>query len=291
MSMREQLFALGGCAVGAAVAYGSTRWVGAHSDAALRGDASANATEVGRGPDDDGDAGVDPTMAANENLTQSLRECSQKLARLADDKAQLEQELDAERTSEVDASRAAQARRMARRNVSQDDWKQLASAGTIRYLLPCASFNPSPEVIDRLGLAPRDVPAIQSAFAAARGSAWAQIRPLCATATGSTTTADRLGLDSCPQVILDAARATNPAAADSAMRAVGAVKAGMADPSAIPADDPVGATFLVLTGVARDAENQLTSVMGPDDARAAVFGNGSCGHTSEFISPGRGSQP
>lgn len=285
---REGLFTLIGAVIGVLVTYGSVRLASAHSDTASRRDVVAGAADDGGG---DGDPSADPAMLANAHLTSSLEECSQRLARLDDENVGLERQLEAERMAEADASRSAQARRSARRDPSQSDWKRMASTGTIRYLLPCASFNPSPEVIDRLGLAPRDVPAIQSAFAAARGSAWAQIRPLCATATGSTTTADRLGLDSCPQVILDAARATNPAAADSAMRAVGAVKAGMADPSAIPADDPVGATFLVLTGVARDAENQLTSVMGPDDARAAVFGNGSCGHTSEFISPGRGSQP
>jgi len=158
----------------------------------------------------------------------------------------------------------------------------MASVGTIRYLLPCASFNPTPEVLDRLGLAPRDVPAVQSAFAAARDTAWTQIRPLCATAAGSMTTADSLGLDSCPQVILDAERTKDPAAADRAMRAVGAVKAGLADPSAIPPDDPVAAAFVVMTGVAKDSEGRLGSVLGPEDAHSVVYGNGSCGHTSEF---------
>jgi hypothetical protein len=270
------------------VTYGAVRLSSPHSRTASRGDIVAVDAEDGGG---DGDPGADPAMVANAHLTSSLEECSQRLARLDDENVGLERQLEAERMAEADASRSAQARRSARRDPSPSDWKQMASTGTIRYLLPCASFNPSPEVMDRLGLAPRDVPAIQSAFVAARASAWAQIRPLCATATGSTATADRLGLDSCPQVILDAARATNPAAADGAMRAVGAVKAGMADPSTIGPDDPVATTFLVLTGVAKDAENQLSSVVGPEDARAAVYGNGSCGRTSEFVSSGRGSGP
>ena len=63
-----------------------------------------------------------------------------------------------------------------------------------------------------------------------------------------------------------------------------AVKAGLADSTAIPASDPVGATFLELTGVAKDAENRLASVIGPEDARSAVYGNGSCGRTAEFTS-------
>jgi hypothetical protein len=283
------LCVLSGGAIGAVVAYGSVRLSSAHSDTASRGELAAGTEDGDQGKD--GEPKADPAMVANANLTTSLEECSQRVARLNDENARLEQQIESERMAEADASRSAQARRSARRDPTPSDWKQMASTGTIRYLLPCASFNPTPETLDKLGLAPRDVPAIQSAFAAARGAAWAQIRPLCAAAAGSTSTADRLGLDSCPQVILEAARATSPAAADGAMRAVGAVKAGMADPSTIPSGDPVGATFLVLTGVAKDAESQLSSVLGPEDARAAVYGNGSCGHTSEFISSGRESEP
>jgi hypothetical protein len=225
-------------------------------------------------------------MVANANLAETLRECSQRLQALDEDKAQLEQQLEAERTAEADASRAAKARRMARRDPSQSDWSQMASAGTVRYLLPCAKFNPTPDVIDRLGLAPGDVASVQSAFTAARDAAWSQIRPLCSVAAGGVSLADNLGLDACPQVILDAEKAKDPVAAERAMRAVGAVKAGLADPSTVP-DDPVAAAFLVLTGVAKDAEQRLGSALGPEDARAAVYGNGSCGRTSEFSGSSR----
>ena len=172
--------------------------------------------------------------------------------------------------------------------------ERLEADGERRYgsiLAPVRFVQPGPRMLDRLGLAPRDVPTIQSAFTAARDTAWTQIRPLCAAAAGSAATADTLGLESCPQVILNAEKTTNPAAADSALRAVGAVKAGLADSSTIPASDPVGAAFLVLTGVAKDAENRLASVLGPEDARSAVYGNGSCGRTSEFTSaPGAPAQ-
>jgi hypothetical protein len=283
---RERLFALCGAVIGAVGAYGGLRLSSAHSDTSPRGGIVAIETADDGRRGSDADASVDPAMAANASLVESLRECSRELARLTDDESRIERQLETERMAEADASRSAQTRRLSRRDPSQSDWKHMASTGTIRYMLPCASFNPTPETLDRLGLAPRDVPAVQSAFAAARATAWTQIRPLCAAAAGSTETADHLGLDSCPQVILDAARAANPAATDTAMRAVGAVKAGLAAPSTIPADDPVGTAFLVLTGVAKDAETQLGSVMGPEDARSAVYGNGSCGHTSEFNSAG-----
>ena len=277
MRPAEVLFALGGCIIGVAVTYGSL-WRGALTRS--RGDVA------GIGSDSDRDAGIDPAIEANANLVASLQECSRRLSHLTDDKSRAEEQLEAERTAQADASRSAEARLFARRDPSQNDWKQMAGVGTIRYRLPCAAFNPSPEVLDKLGLQTSDVPTIQSAFTAARDAAWTQIRPLCATAAGSPATAETLGLDACPQLILNAERTTDPAAAETAMRAVGAVRAGLADPSTIPSSDPVGAAFLALTGVAKDAENRLGSAMGPEDARSVVYGSGSCGRTSEFTTTG-----
>jgi hypothetical protein len=287
MTRRERVFAFGGCIVGALVAYGSVRLSSASSDGSGRQNSEVAGAMADPAPSAGGS--IDPAMVANANLAESLHQCSESLAALMGDKARLEQQLDAEHTSEADASRSARARRMARRDPSQSDWKQLASTGTIRYVLPCASFNPTPEVLDRLGLAQTDVPAIRSAFVAAREAAWSQIRPLCAAALGGP--ADGVGLDSCAQVILDAERKTSPADADTAMRAVGAVRAGLADLSTLPANDPVGAALLVFTGIAKDAESQLASVLGPDNARAAVFGDASCCRLSEFTTSGPASDP
>jgi hypothetical protein len=285
MTRAETLFALIGGVIGFGAAYGSVWLLNVHVNPVPRAGLVHSSAADDAAMEGDGDAGIDLAMAANANLVESLRECSQRLAHLTDDEARVEQQLEAERMAEADASQSSQARRRARREPSPADWKQLSSAGTIRYLLPCESFNPTPETIDRLALAPADVPAIQSAFTAAREDAWTRIRPLCATAAGSAATADRLGLEACPQVILNAERTADPAAADFAMRAVAAVKAGLTDPSTVPAGDPVGAAFLVLTGVASDAEAKLGAVLGPEEAHTAVFGNGSCGHTSEFTSP------
>lgn len=280
MNRAEILFAL----IGGVTGFGSATslWLLlVHPDAARGKDAARTTVQ-----DDTEDASVDLAMVANANLVESLRECSQKLSRLADDESRAEQQLEAERTAEADASQSSQARRRARREPSPSDWRQMASTGTVRYLLPCASFKPTRDAMDRLGLPPGDVVAIQSAFTAAREDAWAQVRPLCAAAAGSEATADKLGLDTCPQVILNAEGKTDPAAADLAMHVVASVKAGLADPSAIPAGDPVGTAFLVLTGVAKDAETKLGAILGPEDAHTAVYGSGSCGHTSELTSPG-----
>jgi hypothetical protein len=222
-------------------------------------------------------------MLANANLVGSLSECSHELQRLSDDNALLEQQVRNDRSAEADASRSAVSQRIARRDPSQGDWEQLARTGTIRYVLPCASFNPEPETMNRLGLALHDVLVIHDAFDAARDAAWSQIRPLCATALGNAGEADILGLDVCPRIILDAAKAVDPRSAYDAMRAVATVRAGLADPSTILSSDPLGTAFLVMTGVAKDAELRIGSQLGPDEVRAVVYGNNGCSHASEFI--------
>jgi hypothetical protein len=280
MSGREALLALGCGIIGAALTYGATHLSLGHSDEAPAASTVA-AESAGSGtPDDRRDAAVDPAMVANANLVRSLYECSRREASLLEGNARVEPD----GTAEADAGRATLARRIARRDLSQGDWKKLAVAGTIRYALPCAAFDPTPDVLARLSLTSRDVPAVRTAFAAARDAAWAHVQPPCATAVGPGA-ATKLGLDLCAQVILESEKATNPADADTAMRAVGAVRAGLVDPSAIPAGDPVGAAFLALTGVAKDAETRLTSRLGPESARAVVYGNGTCSRISEFSSP------
>jgi hypothetical protein len=232
------------------------------------------------------DSSVDPAMLANANLTQSLSECSHQLALVTEENVRLEQQLDAEHNAASDPGKSALVRRIGRRDLSLDDWKQLARTGTVKYVLPCASFNPSPETVNGLGLGPQDIPVVRDAFVAARAVAWGQVRPLCASAVGSLNAADGLGLEACPQLILSSEKSTNPNAADVAMRAVAATRAGLSNPSALPAEDPVAATFFALTAVAKDAENHIGAQLGPDAARVAVYGTNNCSHVVDFPGPG-----
>jgi hypothetical protein len=232
------------------------------------------------------DSSIDPAMVANANLTQSLGECSHQLALVTEENVRLEQQLDAEHNAASDAGKSALTRRIARRDLSLDDWKQLARTGTVKYVLPCASFNPSPETINGLGLEPHDIPVVREAFVAARAVAWGQVRPLCASAVGSLNAADGLGLEARPQLILSSARTANPNAADVAMRAVAATRAGLSEPPALAQGDPVVATFFALTAVAKDAENHIGAQLGPDAARVAVYGTNDCSHVVNFPGPG-----
>jgi hypothetical protein len=75
-------------------------------------------------------------MIANANLSQSLSECSHQLALVTEENVRIEQQLDTERDASADAGKSALARRIARRDLSLDDWKQLAPTGTVKYAHP-----------------------------------------------------------------------------------------------------------------------------------------------------------
>jgi hypothetical protein len=282
---RESLFALSGAVLGFGLCCGALAIAGilrtqppGEVPTAEPSDLAPVAPEA--------DSRIDPAMLANANLSQSLSECSHQLALVTEENVRLEQQLETERNAAADAGKSALARRIARRDLSLDDWKQLARTGTVKYVLPCASFNPSPETIDGLGLEARDIPVVRDAFVAARAVAWGQVRPLCASAVGSLNAADRLGLEACPQLILSSEKTRNPNAADVAMRAVAATRAGLSNPSALPAGDPVAATFYALTAVAKDAENHIGAQLGPDEAQVAVYGTNNCSHMVDFPGPG-----
>jgi hypothetical protein len=282
MTRRERLFSSTGVVLGVVLGAGLLGLTNLGRDAGGRHATVGQSTAGAPLAPDAADAGADPAMAANANLVESLYECSRRLASVTDDDVKLEEELGAERLANRDAGGSSQARRVARRNLSQKDWAQLAGSGTIKYVLPCASFNPSPEIVDQLGLAQGDVPMVRDAFAAARGAAWAQLRPLCAAAVGSAEAADKLGLDACPQLILDTEVEANPDDADSAMRAVASVRAGLLDPSTLPMRDPTLTTFLTMTLIARDAESRIAAQLGPEEARTVAYGRNACSRMVEF---------
>jgi hypothetical protein len=224
---RENLFALSGTVLGFGLCYGVLAIASVLRTQPSPGDVpTAEPSPVAA----EADSSIDPAMLANANLSQSLSECSHQLVLVAEENVRLERQLEAENEAASDAGKSALARRIARRDLSLDDWKQMARTGTVKYVLPCASFSPSPEAMDGLGLEPNDVPVIRDAFVAARTVAWGQIRPLCASAVGNSNAADRLGLEACPQLILSSERTTNPNAAAAAMRAVAATRAGSLGP-------------------------------------------------------------
>jgi hypothetical protein len=277
MVVREKLYAIGGALVGLVV--GVSPLAMGHLLPARP--APVPAVVVLPPALSSAEAGIDPAMIANINLTTSVVECTRKLQGALDDDTHLEQELEAAQNQDAGAT-AALERRISRRNLSPKAWKDLAKAGTVRYLLPCASFRPSDETLNRLGLAPSDVPVVADAFAAARDAAWTRLRPMCAGVVGNADQAERLGLDACPEVLLASARGVSETDVDEALRTVGSLKAGLTDPGAAPADATLGAALLGMTDIARDAESRIASRLGPEAARVIVYGSNGCSHMVEL---------
>jgi hypothetical protein len=137
---------------------------------------------------------------------------------------------------------------------------------------------------------------VLASYTTPRVGPWPKVRMLDASSDVTETTAeatDLLGVRFRPgeaaSVLgssLSSEKTTNPSAADVAMRAVAAARAGLADPSALPPGDPVAATFIALTAVAKDAESHIGVQLGPDAARVAVYGTNNCSHVVDFPGPG-----
>jgi hypothetical protein len=164
-------------------------------------------------------------------------------------------------------------------DLAEDDWKELARTGRVKFRLPCArpDFAVSPELADRLGLAPDDASVIERVYAASRERVWRALRPLCVAELGSEAIADRIDRQGCEMVILESQAHRDPAAKDAAMRQVAEMRAGLR-PLPGPGEvlHPVASMLLVLTGEQARFEAELGEALGPDDARRVAFDDEIC---------------
>ena len=164
-------------------------------------------------------------------------------------------------------------------DLGQDDWKELAKSGRVKFRLPCArpDFAVSAEVAERLGLAPDDTSTIERAYAASRERVWRALRPLCAAELGSEAIADRIDRQGCEMVILESQAHRDAAAKDAAMREVAEMRAGLR-PLPGPGEvlHPVVEMLLVLTGEQARFEAELGDALGPEDARRVAFDDEIC---------------
>jgi hypothetical protein len=236
---------------------------------------------------------TDPLMTANANLTDSVRDYKNRLQALEAEKDKLKKQLSSAEDKLASTQDGAAAPRKNAFDLSPDDWTDLAKTGTVKYQVPCfakqrtAVQSPTSFDLDKLGLAPSDVPTLQAAYGKSRDRMWGIIIPLCAQAVGMEV-AEKLGPNSCIHVIVDVARANDPKATNEAMYQVGEIRSGQR-PWPGPNDNvsPVVKMFLALTGETKSFEGDLAQSFGPDEAhRLAYSRDGMCIGTSEFGGPG-----
>lgn len=233
-------------------------------------------------------ADLDPTAAANQNLVSQVSEYKKRLESIASQKNDLEKKL-ATTEKQLEAAREGGAVKPAKHDfdLDADDWKELAKNGTVKARIPCfreEQWEPSPEAMNRLGLAPQDNASIKAAYKHSTDKMWSKIKPLCAQALGSAEAAEKIGPSTCQFLILDIEEGKNGDAAKDAMKMVGEVRGGVR-PAPSPNDkvSPVFNMFMAVTDGIHDFEHHLAQSLGPEEAhRLAYTDKGLCMGSSQW---------
>ena len=200
-----------------------------------------------------------------------------KLEDLEREKQDLQAQL---RVLEEELSRQAPARTRSEWDLDQNDWKQLAAKGHVKFRLPCLMPGGeswkgwAPSELDELGLSPEDGQAIIDAHRRSNERIWAVVRPLCLEAVGSEEVVNALGGLGCVQAISKKARSADGEAARAARQLVADVRAGLQpEPQAEP-QHPVFETLMAVTGEMQRFEADLAEDFGPEEAKRLAWGPG-----------------
>jgi ferric-dicitrate binding protein FerR (iron transport regulator) len=225
---------------------------------------------------------ADPLVAANANLTDSVRDYKRRLEALEAQKATIAKQLsDAQDKLALAQNDGQAAPKKSPYDLTQDDWKKLAEDGQVVAKLACtdpARWTPSPAQLSKLGLAPGDAQPIHDVLQQSSQRVWATIRPLCIQALqGDAKTADKLGEGTCASLVADVAK-INGEDTEEEIRAVAEMRAGLR-PYDAKALGSYGAIMYVESGESKAMEQQLAQSIGPDDARAFIYGDEGCWST------------
>jgi hypothetical protein len=211
-----------------------------------------------------------PRIAASDG---SLR----KLEDLEREKQDLQAQL---RVLEEELSRHEPARTRSEWDLDQDDWKELAAEGHVKFRLPCLMPGGEswkgwpPSELDKLGLSAEDGQTIADAYRRSNERIWAVVRPLCLEAVGSEEVLNALGGPGCVQAINTKARSNDAEAARAAHQLVADVRAGLRpEPKGEP-QHPVFESLMAVTGEMQRFEADLTESFGPEEAKRIAWGPG-----------------
>jgi hypothetical protein len=222
----------------------------------------------------------EPWRAANANLADRVSFYQRRLAENELQKKAIEKDLKQLKAKVAAADRDGAAPRnlddVDPRDLTQDELKELASKGAVRTRFFCVppDWHMSPDLLDALGLAPGDAPAVERAVAATQQRMWQAVGPECVKIVGSAEVAQRLGPEMCGMIIQNAA---TKAGSDQDIQLVADVLAGnkpMPPPTQI---DPLAARILTLAGESSGFEKDLAQDFGPEMAHRIARDDDSLG--------------
>jgi len=224
---------------------------------------------------------LDPAMAANANLADQVRRYKERLEEIGAQKVEIEKQLaQAQQALSSAAGDGKVAPIKSEYDLSKDDWKRLAAEGTVKVQIPCDNsdtYDVDPSALAAEGLPASDARPIHDALHDSSWRLWSTVRALCAQGLhGSLQLAEELGPEACRGLIEHMGH-QNGGDLEEQVRIVAEINAGL-----IPMPQDLG-TLGVYSQLllAQSAESQLivqqlTNSIGPDDARAFVFGGAGC---------------
>ncbi|MEO8182589.1 MAG: hypothetical protein ABI895_27470 [Deltaproteobacteria bacterium] len=218
-------------------------------------------------------AGTRTLATGNDAPGGSLR----KLEDLEREKQDLQAQL---RVLEEELNRQAPARTRSEWDLDQNDWKELAAKGHVKFRVPCLMPGggywkgpPAPQ-LDELGLSAEDGQAIGDAYRRSNERIWAVVRPLCLEAVGSEEVLNALGGAGCVQAINKKARSIDAEAARAASQLVADVRAGLRPEPKEKPQHPVFESLMAVTGEMKRFEADLAESFGPEEAKRLAWGPG-----------------
>jgi hypothetical protein len=219
-------------------------------------------------------ADSDPLVAANANLSDSVRDYKRRLESIEAQKTSVEKQL-AEAQQKLAAAQSDGQAVAAKSpyDLDQNDWKQLAKEGKVvaRMACPRDDGNVSVKSLNKLGLAPQDAQPIHDALQRSTTRVWNVLRPLCIQALqGSAEMADKLGPSTCQALVGDVAQQHEDTGEET--RLVAEIRAGLVPMDAAKLGS-YGKMLYAMSGESKALEQDLAQSIGPDDAHRFTYGD------------------
>jgi hypothetical protein len=232
----------------------------------------------------EGSSPSDPLLAANANLTDQVRAYQRRLDESQRESERISKELGALKLKlaelEPDSSAAADPF-----NPTPEQWKELAKENVVRaknFCFPPPDWQPTPDQLADLGLAPGDGPTLTKALADGNGRMWQVVGPACAKIVGSMDVAQRLGNETCGTIIQ---RSESEAQFEADTQLVADIRAGNKPMPPAGQLDAVASRLLAMTNAAGQVEKDLASVFGPEEAKRLAYGDSPWACALQFGQP------
>ena len=231
----------------------------------------------------------EPLLTANQRLAHQVGEYRSRLEAVAAEKSSLEDKLkktEADLTASLDGDAP---RSKSSFDLSPEDWKQLAREGTMKFRLPCTRpegpWEPTPETMRTLGLAPQDAAALKTAYAHSAQRMWDFVKPLCVSVVGTPELAEKIGADMCMHLVLDNDKSSGKDTQTESAKAVAEMRAGLRPlPGPNDAVNPATRVYLNATDAVKGFEAELAQSLGPEEAHRLAYSDELCFSSSVFRS-------